>query len=79
MAQFGGSTTTADVKVTMPDGTDVVLLGHQMQTPEDARTEVRGTVFAPVNSGQTNFVLKPTLSGNSKQTTFTIRGCLQYG
>jgi hypothetical protein len=78
-ARYLGSVTTADVKVTMPDGTDVVLLGHQAQSPEDNAQQVRGTVFAPVNSGQTNFVLKPTLSGNSKSTTFTIRGCLQYG
>jgi hypothetical protein len=78
-ARYLGSTTTADVKVTMPDGTDVVLLGHQAQSPEDNSQQVRGTVFAPVNSGQTNFVLKPTLSGNTKSTSLTIRGCLQYG
>jgi len=71
--------TIADVKATMPDGTDVVLLGQQALSPEDNQQQVRGTVMVPVNSGQTNLVLKPTLSGDTKETTLTIQGCLQYG
>ena len=63
----------------MPDGTDVVLLGQQALSPEDNQQQVRGTVMVPVNSGQTNLVLKPTLSGDTKETTLTIQGCLQYG
>ncbi len=70
--------TIADVKATFPDGTDHVLLGHSCDTPEDQTSESRGTVFCPVTIGQTNLVIKPTLSGNTKTTTFTIVGCTQF-
>lgn len=70
--------TIADVKATFPDGTDHVLLGHSCDTPEDQTSESRGTVFCPVTQGQTNLVIKPTLSGNTRTTTFTIVGCTQF-
>ena len=70
--------TIADVKATFPDGTDHILLGHSCDTPEDQTSESRGTVFCPVTQGQTNLVIKPTLSGDTKSTTFTIVGCTQF-
>jgi len=70
--------TIADVKATFPDGNDHILLGHSCDTPEDQTSESRGTVFCPVTQGQTNLVIKPTLSGNTKETTFTIVGCTQF-
>ena len=70
--------TIADVKATFPDGSDHILLGHSCDTPEDQTSESRGTVFCPVSIGQTNLVIKPTLSGNTRTTTFTIVGCTQF-
>ena len=70
--------TIADVKATFPDGTDHILLGHSCDTPEDQTSESRGTVFCPVTQGQTNLVIKPTLSGDTRSTTFTIVGCTQF-
>lgn len=72
-----GSRTTADVKATFPDGTDIVLLGHAADSPEDQTTQSRGTVFCPVAVGQANLVIKPTLSGDTRTTSFTIVGCTQ--
>lgn len=70
--------TIADVKATFPDGSDHILLGHSCDQPEDQTSESRGTVFCPVSIGQTNLVIKPTLSGNTRTTTFTIVGCTQF-
>ena len=70
--------TIADVKATFPDGNDHILLGHSCDTPEDQTSESRGTVFCPVTQGQTNLVIKPTLSGNTRRTEFTIVGCTQF-
>jgi hypothetical protein len=70
--------TIADVKATFPDGSDHILLGHSCDTPEDQTSESRGTVFCPVSIGQTNLVIKPTLSGDTRTTTFTIVGCTQF-
>ena len=70
--------TIADVKATFPDGSDHILLGHSCDQPEDQVSESRGTVFCPVSIGQTNLVIKPTLSGNTRTTTFTIVGCTQF-
>ena len=73
-----GTKTIADVKATFPDGTDHILLGHSCDYPEDQTSESRGTVFCPVTQGQTNLVIKPTLSGDTRSTTFTIVGCTQF-
>lgn len=73
-----GTKTIADVKATFPDGTDHILLGHSCDSPEDQNSGSRGTVFCPVTPGQTNLVIKPTLSGDQKSTTFTIVGCTQF-
>ncbi len=78
LCRYLSTTTIADVKATFPDGNDHILLGHSCQSPEDQVSQSRGTVFCPVTQGQTNLVIKPTLSGNTKRTIFTIVGCTQF-
>jgi hypothetical protein len=79
-AQYNGTNTIADLRVVMPDGNDMVLLGLSALSPEDNNQQVRGTLFAPVNTGQTNFVLEADFSGSgNRQVQFTIRGCYQHG
>ena len=45
---------------------------YEAQTPEDDKSKIRSPVFVPVALGQTNLVIKPTLTGQSQEVRSII-------